>query len=769
MNDFQQIKRLLLPALKGLPIIGICVILALAIAYRINLYTNPMYESTIKIKLDDINQGASSAELYANFDLFSHTNKIATEVEMLKSKMLIEKVIDQLDFDISYFRVGRIRTQELYQNCPFTVAYDSSNSKTFDKLIQLSITSETEFLLRNETTETEVSGIFGQSVELNGVSLLIKKNLSFLSRDEGVDFIDDYQFRINSISYIINTIIGDNLDVLEVDKDVSVVRVSFKSEVAEKTAKFVNTLGETYVDDYIDSRTSAAGKTVDFIDEQLETISAELRASEIRLESYRIKNNIINTRQETETDLRKISQLKIQLSNLNMNQVALDSLHSYMSQNGDRFLELAPNFEAYNDLLSTELIKKIKFYQAEKKDLLLKYTTDDDKVKVIDEKIADVSSYIIESIRNSSKNIKIKRDEIEKAIEEANKVFIGLPTKEKEMVILNRDFTLNQKIFNFLTEKRTEASIAQAASISFHRIIQKAYTPTSPVSPNTTLILIVLGMLGLITGLSIVYLREFIGGKIRTKDELEKISGIPVAGVVKNSKKNTANVHDEFLSLATNLEMLSNLEKHQTVLITSTLAKEGKTFVTKNLANAYQALGWKVAVIDLNFRNSSLHQEYNLSNNAGIAEVILGSKKVTEVIQYNSEGLAVITAGKSDQNPMQLVSNSNLRDVIEELEQGFDLVLIDAPATVFALEAVKLMKLCNHVYYIVRANFTKSHFLLNADLIAKEYRVRNIKLLLNDVHQASNYNGNYTGSHFTYEASKLGFVNKMKHYIKYYL
>lgn len=770
MNDFQQIKRLLLPALKGLPVIGLCVVIAIAIAYRINLYTNPVYESTIKIKLDDINQGVSSAELYANFDVFAHTNKIATEVEMLKSKLLIERTIDKLDFGTSYYRKGKIRTQELYNNNPFVVEASLKDTRLYNQAFQLVIVSESHFVLQLPVEGISIEGRFGELISTDRFELTITRNENFLNSKVQVDFVDEYQFKIHNRDYIVNTMIGANLDVIEVDQDVAVIRVSFKSEVPEKTALFVNTLGKSYVDDYIESRTTAAGKTVDFIDEQLKRVSKELRDSESRLEAYKTENNIINTRQETETDLRKIAQLKIQLSNLNMNEVALDSLERYINENGDRFLELAPNFEAYNDLLSTELIKKIKFYQSEKRDLLLKYTPDDEKVKVVDDKIADVVVYIKESIRNSSKSIRIKRIEIEKAIEEANKVFIGLPTKEKELVILNRDFTLNQKIFNFLTEKKTEASIAEAASISFHRIIQTAYVPTQPISPKKTLTMIVMFFLGLIIGISIVYLKEFIGGKIRSRDALEKISTLPVAGVVRSYKRRKQDKKEDFLTLGTNLQMLHNIQKHQALLVTSTIAREGKTFVARHLAEAYAGLGWKVVIVDLNFKQPSLHTLFGKNNQIGISDLVQGKEELKNAIHQEVEpNLSLITTGRLTARPIQLINSESFKSKINELKEEYDLVLIDAPATAFGLESIKLMEYCEQVYYVVRANFTKSHFLLNADLIANEYDFEHMNLILNDVHQASNFNGNYTGSQFSYETDGMKFFNRLKHYISYYL
>lgn len=766
MSDYQNIKRMLLPALKGIPVILICLLLAIATAYRSIEYTNPVYESTIKIKLDDISNGISSSALYEDFDVFANTNKIAAEVEVLKSKVLIEKTLQKLDFDVSYFRVGKIRTTELYNESPFYIEYKIHHKSILDEFFDLRIISENSFVINYTLNKIskEIKADFGDILNADEFTLVVHNNDSLSERKISVDLIDHYKFRINSIPHIVDNIIGNNLDVVAVDDDVAVVRISYKCEVPEKTAAFVNTLGQTYIEDYIESRTGAAAKTVDFIDRQLGIIAEKLKDSETQLEKYRLKHNIINTQQETETDLRKIAQLKIQLANLEMNEAALDSLQNYISQKDIQFVELAPNFEAFNDLLSTELIKKIKTYQDEKKDLLLKYTLDDEKVKVIDEKINDVANYIRESIKNTHKNIGIKRKEMETTIDQANKFFEGLPTKEKHFIVLQREFQLNQKIFNFLTEKRTEAAIAKAVTISFHRIIQQAYIPLKPISPKKTLMLIVSALLGLIIGTTLVYAKEFVGGKIRTRDQLEKVISTPVAGIIKNYNRRAENIADDFLSLITNLKLLNGIKKHQSILFTSTIAKEGKSFAALNIARAFADLEWSVVLIDLNFRNSMNKEFLELQNKNGIAEVVLQQCSIKDAIYKDKQtNVNLIPVGISVMHPAKLVNDNQLPQVLNELKNSFDLVIIDSPGTADVPESIKLMELCDQVYYIIKANYTRSQFLMNADLITKEYGIKNINILLNNVAQAVNFNGRYSESDRTIKPLHQKLFSRIDH------
>ena len=766
MNDFQNIKRLLIPLFRGSPIVVGCFLLALVLGYRSVLYTNPVYESTAKMRLDDVDNGVSSTNLFKDFDVFAHTNKIAAEVEVLKSRLLTEKTLEQLDFGISYYRIGKIRTTELYHNSPFWVQFHSDSTALADRDIRLEIISDQSFKVFQSMSEDSefITGDFGQKITFKGVRLSIVKNETLIQNKPGLHLVDQYAFRLNSMQHMVSKMVGGNLDVVAIDKDVAVLRISFKSEVPEKSALFVNTLAKTYINDYIAHKTEVAKKTVQFIDDQLSQRSRELQNSESNIEQYRNDEGIINTRQETETDLRKIAQLKIQLANMEMNVSALDSLHEYIENGQENFLELAPNFEAFTDLLSTEIIKKIKAYQAEKKDLLLKYTEKEEKVQVVDRKIEDLTSYLRESIRNTRNNLHIKKEKIAGAIKKAEEAFEGLPTKEKKMVVLQRDFSLNESIYNFLMQKRTEAAIAQAARMAFHRLIQQAEVPKRPISPKKTLIMIVCGMTGLIIGIAFIYTREFIGSKVRNRSEIEKIVSQPVIGVIRKKSKDPQTNQEEYQSLATQMMIQDQLGKNQKLLVSSTLSGEGKTEIVKNMGAAFASLGWKVLLVDLNLRKPGLDNP-----SEGISNVILQGKNPRECITRMEENLDCLGAGTTRAFPLQVISSPRLETTLNQLSTEYDLVIMDSPATAMNLDAIKLMKLADHIHFVARAHFTKSYYLPQADMLALEYGFSHIKILLNGVHRATNYNGNFTGSRFDYGTLGQSTRQKIMHYFKTYV
>ncbi|SFW75782.1 GumC family protein [Chitinophaga sancti] len=582
------------PLYRGIPIVILTMLAGYLIAKKYLTYVTPMYESTSKIKLADIHEGVSNSNLYKDFDVFVTSNKISAEVELLKSKVLIRKMLKVVDFNVDIFRIGKLRKMELYDQSPFLVKYLFTEGNSYDSTFQLTISQDSIISLKTPSGHTFVSR-FNQAIHLPGGELTLIRNDDLVARKSGLNINDRYEFIIRSSTKLENSILS-GLDVMAVDKDVPVIRISYKCPVAQKSADVVNALSAAYIDDYIEEKFKSADTTERFLNKQLDTFSNKLSSSETDIKDYRNQHNIINIRQETETDLRKIADLKKQLASLKMNLNAIDTLDQYMKQGQDRFFELAPNFEAFTDLLSTELVKKIKELQREKKDLLIKYTPENEKVLVVDEKLADISKYLEESIHNTQRSLRIQYNDLQHSIDESEKVFIGLPEKEKRMTILERNFSMNEEIYRFLHGKKTDAEIAKAATISFHRIISNGEVPEKPVSPNYTIIKILAAILGMMAGIVFIYFIHSVKAKVNDEENINRLSDIPVLGSIPYLKK-PSEQEKHFRKWVIEMDLKHLLPKGTVICISSFNNSEGKNFISTGLVNGMETMNRQVALI----------------------------------------------------------------------------------------------------------------------------------------------------------------------------
>lgn len=577
-NINSNVPRLLY---RGLPVIVMSFVVCVVLAKMYLHYATPQYESTAKIKLADIHEGVSDSKLFKDLDVFASSNKVGAEVELLKSQVLLKKIILNLPLEVSIYRKGDLRKTELYTQSPIIIKSAISNTSRYNVPYSLKVYQDSLLELETEKGE-EIKTAFNHPIVINGISLVISKNNTLLANKPGIELNDDYEFVIHSENHLINGLAKD-LDIMAVDKDVPVLRISYKCPVAQKAADIVNTLSAAYIADYIEQKYKSADTTESFLNLQLKTYSKTLSESENAVENYRTQNNIINIPQETETDLRKIADLKKQLANVKMNLDAIDSLNSYISDGGEHFLALAPNFEEFTDLLSTELVKKIKDLERDKKDLLLKYTPENEKVKVIDDKLKDITDYLQESIRNSQNSLRVKYHDLQKTIAESNKAFVGLPSREKNMHILDRNFGLNDQIYRFLHEKRTEAEIAKAATISFHRIISEGEVAEKPVSPNVVIITVLAAMLGLLAGVAIVFGTHAIRKRVNDQDTIGRLSDTFISASIPFFKKEITKSRF-FNGWAMQMELRGELKKGSVITISSYNKLEGKT----KISNAFK-------------------------------------------------------------------------------------------------------------------------------------------------------------------------------------
>lgn len=681
MNGSKNKWHILQPLFRGIPILLFTTFVSFFIAKKYLKYTTPEYESTAKIKLADIHEGVNNSNLFKDLDVFVTTNKIGAEVELLKSQTLVQKVTTTLPLNTTIYRVGDIHKTELYKNSPFKLNVFIKQKKWLEQNFKIHIYKDSLFHITFPNGKIK-QGKFNQQLSNASATIIISRNDTLLKTRPELQVNGDYEFTQHSQAKVVNDLIS-GLDIMAVDKDISVLRISYKCPVAEKTADVVNTLSAVYIADYIEQKYKSADTTEDFLNKQLYTYSQKLSSSENALEQYRDQNNIINIPQEIETDLRKIADLKKQLASVKMNLNAIDSLSKYMKSGRSNWAQLAPNFEAYSDMLSTELIKKAKELQRERSDLLLIYTPTHEKVTVMDEKLKDINDYLQEGIKNTQSSLRIKYRVLIQSIQEAEKVFIGLPEKEKSMTILERNFGLNDEVYRFLQGKRTEAEIAKAATISFHRIITAGEVPIKPVSPNVTLIKILAVILGLMFGISLIYAIHALKSRVNHEDTIYRLSDLPIAASVPFFTSIAAS-SKFFKGWVLQMELKKSLDKGSVLVVSSFNRKEGKSFISASLEKALMASERKILYVN-------------------------AEKQVTN----------------------QLERPINWKAYLLQMKAAYDIILIKNFPLASNPIALLLMATADINLFVVDSRCTKQSCITETGIIQEELKLQNIQFVLN--------------------------------------
>jgi len=695
------------PYLRGWPIIITAMLISFSIANKYLNYVTPMYESTAKLRMADMNEGIPNSNLFKDLDVFATSQKINSEIELLKSNTLIEKALHKIPFQVQIFREGSIRKTELFNQSPVVITPINWTEDQLDKNFKLEINDTKKYII-SAGDQNVFKGKIGDTLKINKSLIIIQLNDSLIASKNNIQVVDTYSFTVLSVAKQIAQV-SSSLDVIAVDKDVPVIRISYKSAHPDKAALLPNALAQAYIEDYIENKYSAADITVNFLDERIAEMRAKLEESEQEILNYRDDNKITNIRQETETDLRKVSQLEIQRTNLKMSLEAIKDLENYITSGKDKFLELAPNFEAFTDLLSTEIIKNIKQLQAEKRDLLLVYTDKDERVIVIDDKINDLSSYLIESIKNTRKNLQTKFDKLATDISDAEETFLGVPEKEMIMTILNREFEIFQQSYNFLNQKKIEAEIAKAAKMAFHRVITPAVVSSDPVSPNRIIIKVVsviLGMMGAIIFIFIVH-----GLKARVNDIATVLSNsmLPIVAAVPKLK-NPMDKELFFVKTLAEWEVKKFIKEEGISCLTSFNNKHAAKFIAEQLKDVWQLQSKKILLV-------KFQKEIEIQSDVFYKLVTKDSKIDTLIIA---------------QNRLKAISTNQWQQFLKTISKGYEQMLI--LNSVFGQShTLATMAIADFNVVCLDTRLTPAKLIVEVDLMKEEFDLPNVFLAVNRV------------------------------------
>lgn len=657
MNELQQNLRLLRPVWRGLPLIALCTVAALALAGFYLRYATPLYESTAKIKLAEGNEGVVNTTLLKTQDVFSPDNRTSAEVELLKSPLLLDKALGRLELGTTVYRVGRLRNTELYHDSPISVHMQLRTHRWEDAPFRLTVLSPQSVELTSPTGET-VQGEFNSLLHLSDGDVVVEKNLPLLAGRSEFPLLDTYEVVRHSPARLQEAILG-RLDITSVDKETPVLRITYRSAVPEKAADLVNALSQVYMEDYLETKYKVANTTVDLINKQLQTVGQNLAGSENSLAGYRDTKRIVNIGQQTDTDLHKVAELKVQRANLEMSLSAAEDVYRQMQAGHRNVLDLAPSFAAFNDNASSDIVRKMKDLQAERRDLLLRFTPEDEKVQSLDRKLADLNEHLLESVRSTRNTLTVKRQQLDQAIGQAEQVFTGLPGREKNLAILERNMQLNEKLYTFLHEKETEAQIARAAPSSSHRIIATGLVPQEPIAPNPVLILTVAGFLGLIAGVVLVYVLDTARATPQDTLRLQRNTRLPLAAALPLLPTPEMQVA-YFRQLVTRLELKGLLREGSKVVVSDFSGTEGQAFFFRHLSAALAEHGRRC-------RSITLHDRTSLNPEALPNEVVLISNLPLDA---DSHSLAVMAG--ADVNLVVVDSLRTPLTRLSELEQLMD-------------------------------------------------------------------------------------------------
>ena len=675
-------------------------------AYLYIRWTKPLYEATSEIKLDI----ESDAQEFGIGGLVEDKNMgiLSGEIELLKSRLFFQKLLDSLDLSISYYTQGRILVDEKYPNGPFKVDYSLKDNTWVDKRILLEFLSPDEFTYKIDDGAPSEPYRVGSKVENESISFTVSITQPDFELTE-----EKFLFIINSNEALQNYL-DANLNVEFLNLKANTLQISFQDHNTAKAKDIVNTINKIYIHYTQNERSRANKNKIEWIDDQLSKIENELEDFENYFENFTIENRTNDLDNDLKITVQSINQLDSQRFEVNRRLSVVNTLLSELDSSGI----IIPSRLLPTDI--RDAVIDLNDLHIEKQQLGISYKETTFTMQSKDQEIAALKDGIKSLVQEYHKNLKRNEEDLNRRKSNLESSFTKIPGKSTEFNKNQRFYKLYEEFYLSLMQSKAEFEIAVAGITPNFKILEPAKVNQNPVEPNK---LVVQGS-GVTSGLLICLLfigfRYVVEDKINSVEEVEELLAFPIMGNIPKARVNTdgglitfehpkSSVSEALRSTRTNIQFFVPEQSSQVITVTSSIAGEGKTFIASNLAAILALSNKKVCVLDLDMRKPSVHARFNhLENGKGVSTLLISKHALDECITTTEvDGLHYIPAGPIPPNPSELLMNGNFNELLSKLKESYDIVILDTPPVGLVTDGILAMKQSDLTIMVVRNGHTR--------------------------------------------------------------
>ncbi|WP_018341444.1 polysaccharide biosynthesis tyrosine autokinase [Cytophaga aurantiaca] len=675
-------------------------------------YAKPVYESNSLIKLENGNRTNSLGLSTNGFD--EESSSLAGELEIIRSPVVRDKVIADLNLGISYFVYGNILFEERFKNSPYEVSFVEDYSKVlYDIRLDVEIIDNKTFKLEHGDYSKEFT--FDKLCETPFGNFTLKKTKQFenFNSNQKTFFTFNSQGALNG--YFQQSLFADVSN-----NEARTLTISFKDHNAFKAYSIVKSIDSIYFEQTLQLKLKTFDQSIEFLTNSIKKSEDNLIDAEKKFEAFMRKNKTMDVM----ADYAKYSELAdentVERKSLAFRIELLKNLESLIQNNKnlEDFIPLLPNLE---DEQLVEVIKNLNQLNLDKESLLMSQSESTHAFQVKKNAALKAKNDALDLIAQNEKIIKKQIHDLNLDQFEIESSIMSFPAKETEMSRLKRHYNLYDKFYGLLMDKLVEQGLTKAGVTVDFIILSQPSVETVPIYPKKSIILMSGVGIAILLCLLLVVSRFLMYETITTLAELERSLPIPIIGTVPEyvaekmlfsqlivDKKSKSAITESLRSIRTNLEFISTDKSQKVITVTSTVGGEGKTFVAVNLAAVIAMANQRVVVLDLDMRKPKIHLAFGAENTNGLSTVLIGKHTVSDVVQLSRiPNLDFITAGPTPPNPSELILLPTLDNLIEELKGLYDVIIIDTPPVGIVTDGMLLMTKADIPLYIVRINYSK--------------------------------------------------------------
>ncbi|MCW8996715.1 MAG: polysaccharide biosynthesis tyrosine autokinase [Psychromonas sp.] len=732
------IKEYWLIVMKSKGKIILFVLFSTLLATLIVISLPPVYRATSSLLIKASKDHTVSIDSVYSIDP-SRKDYFLTQFEILKSRAIAEKVIEELKLD---------RHEE------FLPSEENLLAATVNSLTDTVIKNIKKYIMASPSDIDVESGVESER-EL---------------RSKKVKLINNFQKKL-SITPIRNT---------------QIVEISFDAEDPLLAALVANSISDVYIKEEMSAQLNLTQKAVDWLKLRLEKLRSNLESSMDELQAYRIKENLIDiesrgVRSMASDELENLTESYLQAKKARFE---AETIYYYVNNLKSNDLDSLLSLPEISNHRLIEGIKSVEI-EAEKKVSELSYRYGKKHPKYIAAKAElfavrkNLQQNVNKLVKGISKELKAAKDNERRLFNELKiekRKFQDVTTKEQEYLKLQREVEANRNLYNTFLARYKEMDSTTDLQVQQARVVDPAEVPLLPVRPQKMLIILLTLLGSLILAIILTFIFDSLNDKFRTPDDVESKLGMRLLGLlpmIKVRRNQHLSAHAYFdnknrafaeavRTLRTSFMLSHANDNNKVVLVTSSIPGEGKSTTAINIAFAIAQME-KTLLIEADMRRPSFTKVFDLpAYQEGLSNAISSTENLEHVIIRDEQSnVDILPAGFIPENPLELLSSSKFNALLTILKSKYDRIIIDSPPIQAVSDVLVLAQQCDSVIYVVRSEMTTQAVVKQglSRLLQVTSKVDGIVLNRVDIKKHSK-EGSYQGYYDHYGYAKEGTAQK---------